>query len=250
MKISNKLITAAFLLIFVSLFIYDHLLKAEYISGRYKDPYRDFVTLNNKDFEAVDVISTNAVNVKFIQGPFSVKVNVYAREFASISQQGHRLKIYSHFPHDYVQNGSAYLVIISCPKLAEVNANAIFGAGDKQIIDTVIREDWHMRQNLIEGFKEDSLSIIQNYGSGIILSNNQIRALNVIIGKGKKSRSKITILTNNHIQQADMDILNRSQFLLEGTSIHDLKYQLADSAQIIFKGTAQNIINKSKSYQK
>jgi len=246
MRTSNKLITAAFLLILVSLFVYDHLLKTEYISGSYKDPYRDYTTLNFKDFDTVDVNSTSAVNVKFIQGPFSVRVDTDAMDFTKIEQKGSRLKIDATFKGEYIQNPNPYIVIVSCPKLIEVNANAIFKTGDKQIIDTVFREDWRMRQNLIEGFKEDSLSIRQYYGSSIILSGNHIRALNAEVGLNPGSFSKVVILNNNLFQQARVVVLNKSRFLLDGKTIQNLKYQLADSAQMILNGAAQNIFNNSK----
>ena len=249
MKTSNKLIAAAFLLILVSLFVYARLLNAEYISGRYKDPYRDFVTLKFKDFDTVDVNSTSAVNVKFIQGPFSVRIDTDAMDFTKIEQQGNTLKIGAAFKGDYIQNPSRYIVVISCPKLAEVNANAIFKAKDKQIIDTVLRE-WNMRQNLIEGFKEDSLSIRQYYGSSIILSGNHIRTLNAVVGLNPLSFSKIVILNNNLFQQATIDVLNRSKIQLDGKVIKNLKYYLADSAQMVLTGAAQNLMNNPKSYQK
>jgi hypothetical protein len=250
MKTSNKLVTVAFLLILASLFVYDHLLKAEYISGRYKDPYGNYITLKFKDFDTVDVNSTSAVNVKFIQGAFSVRVDNDAIDFTKIKQEGNRLKIDAAFKGDYINNPNLYIVVISCPKLTEVNANAIFKEGNKLIIDTIFREDWRMRQNLIEGFNEDSLSTRQYYGNSIILSGNHIRMLNAIVGLNPHSFSKIAILKNNQFQQATIDVLNRSKVLLDGKTIQNLEYHLADSAQMILTGAAQNIVNDSNSYQK
>jgi hypothetical protein len=250
MKTSNKLITVAFLLILGSLFVYDHLLKAKYLSGRYKDPYGDYITLKFKDFDTVDVNSTSAVNVKFVQGPFNVRVDNDASDFTKIKQQGNRLEIDAAFKGDYINNPNPYIVIISCPKLTEVNTNAIFKEGNKQIIDTVLREDWRMRQNLIEGFNEDSLSIRQYYGNSIILSGNHIRMLNAVVGLNPHSFSKITILKNNLFQQATIDVLNRSKVLLDGKTIQNLKYHLTDSAQMILTGAAQNIVNNSNPKQK
>jgi len=249
-KTSNKLILAALFLLLVSLTGYDYLLRAEYISGRYRDPYSTFITLKFTNFDAVDVNSTSAVNVKFVQGPFSVRVDTGALEFAKFKQQGNRLKIYATFKGDYIQNGNPYIVVISCPKLTEVNTNAIFIAGNKQVTDTVYREDWHMRQNLIEGFTEDSLSIRQSFGSNIILSGNHIRVFNAVVGINTWSFAETFILKNNQFQQANVDVLNRSHLLVEGQTIHDLKYHLADSAKITFTGSAQDILNKSKSQQK
>ncbi len=51
MKTSNKFLFAAIVLTLLSLVVYDILLKAAYKSGNYADPYKDFVTLNFKDFD-------------------------------------------------------------------------------------------------------------------------------------------------------------------------------------------------------
>ncbi len=225
-------------------------LKAEYVSGSYKDPYGNYITLKFKDFDTVDVNSTSAVNVKFVQGPFSVRVDNDALDFTKIKQQGNRLKIDAAFKGDYINNRNPYIVVISCPKLTQVNTNAIFKAGNKQIIDTILREDWRMRQNLIEGFTEDSLSTRQYYGSSIILSGNHIRVLDAVLGLNPRSFSKMVILKNNLFQQATIDVLNRSKILLDGKTIQNLKYHLADSAQMILTGAAQNIVNNPNPKQK
>ena len=250
MKTSNKLILTALLLLLIALTAYNYLLKAEYDSGRYKDPDRNYITLKFKDFDTVDVNSTSAVNVKFIQGPFSVRVDADALGFTKIKQEGRRLKLNAVFERGYIQNFSPYVVIITCPNLAEVNANATFIAGNKNITDTVYRDDWRMRQNLIEGFKQDSLSIRQSYGSSIKLSGNHIRILNVVAGLNPRSISNTDILNNNQFQWATIDVLNRGKVTLSGKVTQYLKYHLADSAQMIFTGNAQNIIINSKSYQK
>lgn len=242
MKTSNKLILAAILLLVISLVAFDYLIRSEYVSGSYKNPYKDFATLKFKDFDKVDISSSTIANVKFVQGPFSVKVDTNALEYVRIKQEGNRLQINAAFESNYLYNPHPYIVFISCPELSEVNTNAIYTAGSKQVIDTTLREGWSMRQNLIEGFKQDSLSIRQTYGSSIIISGNQIRALKAIVGSDAGSESKITILKNNRLQNATLDILNRSKFLLDGKSIQNLNYHLADSAKLILTGAAQNIL--------
>ena len=84
MKTSNKLILAALLLVLISLFGYDYLLKEAYVSGRYKDPYRDFATLKFKNFDTVDIVSSTAANVKFVQGPFSVRIDTNFLSYAKV----------------------------------------------------------------------------------------------------------------------------------------------------------------------
>jgi hypothetical protein len=252
MKTSSKLILAAVLLLVIALFAYDNLLKTEYLSGNYKDIYRDFKTLNFKDFDAVDLPSSTASNVKFIQGPFSVKIDPNALNYTRIKQTGNRLQVQSNFEGSYIYDPFDYVLIISCPKLTEVTTSAVYRKyrGAQTYTDTTVKDDWHMRQVLIDGFNEDSIFVKQNYGSTVVLSNNHIRALKAVIGTSDSSGPKIIIRRDNQIKQANITILNRASCMLDGKSIQNLKYQLADSAKLIFTGSAQNLINNSKPQQK
>ncbi|MDB4904089.1 MAG: hypothetical protein JWQ63_3370 [Mucilaginibacter sp.] len=250
MKTSNKLIAAAFLLILLSLFVYDRLLIAEYLSGRYKDPYRDFTTLKFKDFDAVGVISTNAANVKFIQGPFSVRIDTNFLNYVKVKQAGKRLQINTVFESNYLYNPNPYILVISCPKLSEVCTNATYRSNNQQVTDTIVREDWKMRQVLIDGFKQDSLTIKQDYGSTVVLANNQIHSINGVIGTSKKSGSKLIIEKSNQFQDVNLDIRNKSSLLLNDAFIHNLTYHLADSAKLVLIGNAQNLIKNSNPSQK
>ena len=79
------------MIILVSLVGYDFLLKAEYASGNYKIPFKDYKLLEWKDFDKVDVNGSTAANVKFVQGPFSVRIDNYAVDFVNIKQQAESL---------------------------------------------------------------------------------------------------------------------------------------------------------------
>jgi hypothetical protein len=252
MKTSTKLIAAAIFLLLIALFTYDYLLKQEYLTGSYKIPYKNYTLLKFKDFDAADVLSSTAANVKFVQGPYSVKIDADALSYTSVKQIGNRLVITTTFEGEYRYNPYDYILIISAPNLIEVNTTATYkkNKGAQTVTDTIVREDWHMRQVLIEGFNEDSINVKQNYGSTVVFSNNHIRTLNAIVGASDSSGSKLIIQKNNRINQAGINVLNRSTFLLDGNAIHNLKYNLADSAKITFTGSSQNIINNSKSYQK
>ncbi len=132
MKTSNKLILIALGLILISLFGYDLLLKGEYMSGNYKIPYRDFVDVNFKDFDIADLNSSTAANVKFIQGPYNVRMDKNASDYIKITQQGNRLQVDAIFEGDYLFNPNPYVILISCPKLKEVaNTNASYRSNKK-----------------------------------------------------------------------------------------------------------------------
>jgi hypothetical protein len=240
MKTSNKLVLVALLLTLVSLCYYNYLLKKAFISGKYKDPYANFVTLKFKDFDTIDVVSSTAANIKFVQGPFSVRIDTNFMDYAKVRQTGGRLQINAVFESGYLYNPNPYVLVISCPKLSQVIANATYQANNKTVTDTIVREDWNMRQVLIDGFKQDSLSIRQDYGSTVVFANNNIKWLNVATGKSKGSGSKTIVLKRNQFGEATFNIGNNSKLVLNDATINKLDYHLADSTQIIFNGAAKN----------
>jgi len=107
-----------------------------------------------------------------------------------------------------------------------------------------------MRQVLIDGFRQDSVIINQDYGSTVVIVNSHLQSVNTATGRSGKSGSKLIILEHNQIQKANLDILNNSTLILEHAQIGDLNYHLADSAKLILTGKAQNLLKKSKSEQK
>ena len=245
MKTSNKLIIAALLLLLVSLIAYDYKLKDAYDSGSYKNPYREFTTLKFKDFDAVDVTSSIAANVKFIQGPFKVIIDSNALEYVKVKQQGKRLQITVHFEHDYPFNHNPYVLVISCPKLVELYTNTLYTQDRKRVIDNELREEWNTRLVLMEGFEEDSLFIKQDYASAVVLSGNRIKSVRAVTGESPGSVSRLTVLKSNHFGHANIDILNNSSLFLNDAAIQNLSYHLADSARIIVNGVSQHLLNKT-----
>ena len=250
MKTSNKLTITALLLVFISLVGYDYVLKTEYASGKYNDPYYGFVTLKYRDFDIADIVSSTASNVKFIQGPYRVRIDTNAMDYTRIQQQGKHLEINANFKGDYLNNPNPYVLVISCPKLHEVNINATYRSDNKQVTDTIVRDDWRMRRVLIEGFKQDSLRITQDYGSTIVLANNVLGQLNAVAGKSPGSGSKIIVLKENQVGDAKFDIRYKSQLLLGDATIQTLSFHLADSAKLVLSGSAQHLLNNLKSYPK
>jgi predicted nucleic acid-binding protein len=100
-----------------------------------------------------------------------------------------------------------------------------------------------MRKVLIDGFKQDSLSVEQDYGSTVILSNNIIRSVHAVIGKSEGSSSRIILQQTNQFDNVSLDIGHRSKLELENCMISHLAYHLSDSAKLIVKGNAQALLN-------
>jgi len=250
MKTSNKFLLIAAVFTLLSLGVYDLFLNAAYRSGNYADPDKDYITLNFKDFDKLDLPSSTAANAKIIQGPFSVRIDENARNYVQVRQEGSVLQINASFDGNYQTTSNQYILLISCPKLSEVNANAGYRSNNANVTDTIVRDDWNMRQVLIDGFKLDSLHISQDYGSTIVLENNHIRAISAVIGKSQGSGSNLIIKDNNEFSNADLNIQNNSKLFLNNARIQNLNYQLGDKSKLIVTGKAKNLLNNLKPEQK
>jgi hypothetical protein len=250
MKKSNLFIVIGLILCIASIIFYDFSLKAEYESGSYKIPFRNFQDLSFKDFDILDINSSTAANAKFVQGPFSVRIAKDAMDFVRVKQNGRRLQINADFSGDYLFNPNQYLLVISCPKLVEVNTDATYRSNGRPVTDSAVRIDWRMRQVLIDGFTQDSLTIGQDYASTVVFANNHIRSVHAVIGRRVGSGSNMIIEKTNQFQHAFIDIGQKSKLFLESAQIDDFKYQLDSSAQLIVIGKAKNLLNDTKSQGK
>ena len=250
MRTSNKFVCLALLLTLLSLLVYDLLLKAAFRSGRYKDPYRNYAVMDFKDFDALDLNSATVANVKLIQGPFSVRVDKYALDYVKVKQEGKRLRVDVVFDGNYRGNQNPYILVVSCPKLVELNTGASYRANDQWVTDTIYRADWNMRRVMMDGFTQDSLQLSLDYGSSVVLANDHIRSLHAVVGKSDASGSNLVIQPGNRFQEAALDIEHNSRLELDNSMIDVLKYRLGDSARLVISGKAQNLLNNSKPYQK
>ena len=171
-------------------------------------------------------------------------------EYMKIKQEGRRLIIRTEFENDYRFNPHQYLLVISCPKISFLSTNATYRSYNKEVTDTIVREDWKMRQVLIDGFAQDTLHIVQDYGSTVILDSNHIGHIYARIGKSQHSGSNLIIQNTNHFQSASIYIENQSKLFLDSATIGNLDYHLADSARLIIDGRAINLLNNSKNLGK
>ena len=244
MKTSNKLALAGVVLILAAMVWFDLIMKSAYFSGDYKKPFRDYITLDFKNFNTIKLNASTAANIIVKQGPFDVKIEPFGKNYVKLTQKGEALQIDVSFEGSYQNPRFDYVVLITCPNLIKFDADARYMAGDIQITDTLAGADFKWRPSIISGFTQDSLSITAKHASNITLTGNNIKTLKAVIGINDGSASDMTIANDNRFENADISLLNKSRLQLQGGSIPNLKYKLADSAKLILSGAAKNLIIK------
>jgi hypothetical protein len=178
------------------------------------------------------------------QGPFDVKIEPYGKNYVKVSQNGAILNINAAFSGSYQNPRFDYVMVITCPSLVKFNTDARYMAGDLPVTDTLAGVDFNWRPSIISGFRQDSLAITARHASNIILNGNTLKSLKAVIGMNEGSASNFTITGNNRLENADLNMMNKSRLRLLGGDIPNLKYQLADSAQLIINGSSGKLINK------
>jgi len=51
------------------------------------DPYYGFVTLKYSDFDIADIVSSTAAKLKFVQGPYSVRIDTNAMDIPKLNSR-------------------------------------------------------------------------------------------------------------------------------------------------------------------
>ena len=243
MKKSNIFLTAAVLILLTSILAFDFGIKARYKNGDFRNPYEEFITLDFKDFDSIYVNASTLANVKFVQGPFKVRVFEDRADIINVTQKGNVLSVDVDLKGDNYEN-SPFALLISCPKIGLLVADDKYIEKGKLRVDTIARFDFIHNNRLIEvskkvvieGFNQDSLSIIQNNGSHVRLVNNRLKNISAIVGSSSKSVSFLTVDESNVIGSAHFDIRNKSQLFMSKATVDNLDYRLAPDAKITFPG--------------
>jgi hypothetical protein len=202
MKNSSKFLLAAVLVLLASLTAYNMALRTEYHKGTYKDPLRGFATLPLTGFTEVAVPAASSVNVKVVAGPYSVRLNPRVQEFVHVRQQGQRLIVEANFPVRQAFLGWGDGVVISCPRLTALTADAVYLEAGQQRADKKYPESRIVR---VEGFVQDSLTV-------------------------RADRA------DNRIAATRLDLQHQSELKMNNVLIPELRYQVADSAQALLSG--------------
>ncbi|MGN6398144.1 MAG: hypothetical protein ACTHMI_21405 [Mucilaginibacter sp.] len=239
---SSILVIVALAFILTSLVLYDISLRDAFLTGDYKKPFRDYISLNFKDFKSITLNASTAANVIVEPGPFSVKIEPTARDFVKVSQKGDMLYIDAVFPGSFEDSRAMYPLVITCPVLEKFNTDARYTTDGVAVTDTLATSNFDWRASFISGFTLDSLTVNERHASAVILKANKIKNFKASIGLDEHSGSNMVILKDNQLDNADLDVLNRSRLKLEDAAIPNLKLRLADSARLILNGASRKLL--------
>jgi len=236
MKTSFQLLLAAVVVLLASLTAYNMALRAEYRSGAYKDPMRNYKALNFSNFTEVAVPAASIVNVKIIAGPFKVLVGPHAASYVQVSQQNGRLRITADLPEQLPYLGGADAVVISCPRLAALTTDAVYQVEGKPHADR--QQEFKRGRTLVQGFVQDSLSLRQDRASRIELTNNRLGFLRAVAGATPGSHPVLQLNKDNHVAAASLILAHQSELVLDNVLIPQLHSAFGDSASVTLTGTA------------
>jgi hypothetical protein len=245
MKTSSKLLLIALSILCLSLTWYDLRLKAEYDKGDYKNPFWDFTPADFRGFDTVDLRSATALNIYMVQGPFKVLASPEVSDFLKISQQGRTLRVEAEFVDHYRAFPDNYALFISCPNLALFRSAASYRIGRRTVTDTIAR-DFAWRPTLIKNFTLDSLQIVADEASNLVLDSNHIQHLEAVVGVSNHTGPRLTIGEGNRFKGTNLLINYNSILWLHTIDSNHLSYRLADQAGLLLDGKVANSIIKTK----
>jgi hypothetical protein len=235
MKNSTKYLLAALLVLLASLTAYNMALRTEYHLGTYKDPLRNFTALDFKGFDEIAVPAASTLTVKIVAGPYAVHLSPEAAEYVHLRQQGRQLTVSASFPSRQEYLSRRPLLIISCPRLATLRTDAMYQqAGQPQV--SKAEALGHSVQ--VQGFRQDSLSVLADHASQVELAGNKLGLLRAEAGASPGSHTMLHVGPDNHIAAASFRLKAQSELVLENTAITQLQHQFGDSAKVTLTGAA------------
>ena len=240
---------SALVILLVSLTIYNFALRAEYLSGEYKNPFRAYRSSAIKNFNEIEVNDVNMMHVMVRKGDYSIHTAVSNADSVRFTKVGNRLIINI----DFTKNSKSddpnlphwNEVVIYCPQLTYVKTNNHNYSIPLKRMSLQENNDYNYNAAgtvTLRRFKLDSLCIEQKGGT-VNIGKSEIAFLKSTTA----AASRLNIADDVYIDKADMHINDFSTLRLEKFNIPKFNYTLADSATITFtsKGaTLKDLINK------
>ncbi|MBO2011444.1 hypothetical protein [Hymenobacter negativus] len=238
MKTSNKLLVAALALVLGTVASYDVALRAEYLTGRYKDPLQNYTKQPNTGFDAVEVPAGLYFKVRIEAGPAGVWVNKDAAEYVRFRQNGRTLAVTLAQPEEEHFLGGREAVVIHCPQLQQLTTDSPYSAARRKA-----HQGQPSGEVLVRNFNQDSLRVDQRWAGTVKLESNNLRQLRAVAGASVGSAPALEVAGSNNIQGADLAINHQSRLDLK-TQIPQLRYHFSDSATVTFGGTAASALTR------
>ncbi len=242
MKKSSLLLLVAVVVMCGFLVAHNNSLKAAYLTNEYRNPLRNFVPVDIKDFDEIDLNSSFFANARIVHGDYKVMVLKSVSKYIRINKSGNCLVVNSDYIDNLTSYSSGYTVYISCPGFKSLNLKNEYTKEGKLVTDSVSYYPEYYRSTLT-GFTFDSMNIYQDNGCALILDSNNIGKLNHYLGKTIGSSSVLTLASGNKIKSLFLDSKNNSIVTL-GCVVDSLSYHLDDSAEIRFAGFAYKKLHK------
>ncbi|EHQ30738.1 hypothetical protein [Mucilaginibacter paludis] len=237
MRTSNKILLATLVIFVVSLGIYNCALRAEFLTGDYKNPFKNYNTVDIKNFDRIEINAASQMDVSINKGDTKIHVTKSPSWDINFTLKGKTLVI-SMVRRNYAED-SFNSVIISCPKLISVKAQAFYMYDTTRIVDNHEPTNYRYERTVtVNGFTMDSLNLQQDNYSRVRLNHNTIGLLQARAGISKNATSMLSIDKTNMIQKADLQIGEKSTLELDDIFIPQLKYLFADSSKVTFSGVA------------
>jgi len=255
MKTSTTLLLSALVILIIGIGIYNSALKAEYLTGDYKKPYRNYKAVNIKGFTKVEINAANMMDVEFKQGDFTVykgKDNEDSVEFTQVDDRmivninlkekppidsgyketegGREVTV---FPQYRYRNNR---IIIVCPNLKMLQTSDVFFLKGKAVGDIDKgHEPYHEKREIkLSMFKLDSLEVIQHSAGTINMEANIVKVFKANVGK----YAAFDIYGGNIINKADLQINKHGELTVGNISIPNLTYHFADSTKVSLSGAS------------
>jgi hypothetical protein len=222
-------------ILLVSVTIYDFALKAEYLSGNYKNPFAGYASKNIKDFNEIEVDAINMLHVTIQQGDYAVRVSKTNTDSIKLTQTGNRLIVNVDFAKRAASDDPNVMhgndIVIYCPRLVYIKTDEHhYSIPRKKMTDEQRYEvERGGRSVNLNNFILDSLSIEQKTGS-FNINGSKIGVLKSTTA----ARSRLHISDDTRIGQAEMHINDHSYLTFEKFNVPKFSYTLADSATIAF----------------
>jgi hypothetical protein len=233
MKTSIKIFLGSMVLLGAAIVIYDLELDAAYRKGDYTKPFYDYVKMNFKGFDRIDLNSSAAIPVLVVPGDFKVLASPDVRDYLVISQDGTRLVINARFRDHFRTSFRESVVYISCPVLRAFRADSRYSIGYEVITDSAAAAPWY-RASTISGFNLDILDIGSQNDAKLVLKNDTIRKLTAAMARG----ADLTLGEGNQFGGGDLEIMNGARLFVNTPGAQRLRFHLADSAELDINGAA------------